>query len=260
MVAATGHDEGVPILDVCEFMGDDPSEFPPVQRPQQPHSNRHGRMLRASPGRKRIGSVLGNHVNLGLWKIASDGQLSNDRVERRRLVLVHFLSSVHTQHYLVRKPVRAEIQQDRYNRRNHQAGVSAQRLPGPQEQRRHRSTSLSDSYGYNSTSCHTCWDRRVGRLVEVGKWTLSPWHATGQHPLVGECVRRVSVRQMGNGPRNAAPDSWVEATTTLAHLQQKLTEYGRPFARAERVFLSLGAHGITLLLLTALLLGVIFLE
>ena len=34
----------------------------------------------------------------------------------------------------------------------------------------------------------------------------------------------------------------------------------RPFARAERILLYLGTHGVTILLLTALLLGVILLD
>jgi hypothetical protein len=47
----------------------------------------------------------------------------------------------------------------------------------------------------------------------------------------------------------------------LAALWQKLgRNKSQPFARAEWILFYLGTHGITLLLLTALLLGVILLE
>lgn len=103
---------------------------------------------------------------------------------------------------------------------------------------------------------------RIGelRLVEIGKWTLSCMHATGQGPPGSVNACGLPLFSNGSGPWHATPDSWVEANTMLATLRQMLRKYEMPFARAERAFSSLGAHGITLLLLIALLLAVILLE
>lgn len=51
------------------------------------------------------------------------------------------------------------------------------------------------------------------------------------------------------------------ATSMFAIIHQNLSNNrSRPFARAERILLYLGTHGVTILLLTALLLGVILLD
>jgi hypothetical protein len=53
----------------------------------------------------------------------------------------------------------------------------------------------------------------------------------------------------------------VEGTTVLATVRQKLRmNESRLLVRAEKILFYLGTHGITILLLTALLLGVILLE
>jgi hypothetical protein len=60
-----------------------------------------------------------------------------------------------------------------------------------------------------------------------------------------------------------APDCPVHRWSAhhLAALWQKLRRNkSQPFARAKRILFYLGTHGITLLLLTALLLGVVLLE
>ena len=112
--------EDVAILDVAEFVRQYAFQLLIGQQAENPMGHGDRRVLRIPAGRKRVGRLGGNHVDLRHRDAILRGQPLDDVIGARQLLTRHGLRAIHRKRDLVGVEIRGEVHRDRdHERQNH---------------------------------------------------------------------------------------------------------------------------------------------
>ncbi|AGS71156.1 putative protein-tyrosine phosphatase [Streptomyces collinus Tu 365] len=185
--AGDGGDQDVAVVDVAQFVADDPAQLALVEQAQDALGAAHGRVTRVAAGGERVGRLGRGDVQAGHGLAGLRGQLADHPVQRRGLELADRAGAHRAQRQLVAVPVgvrvRAQRDQDGHDQSrpaeeaaddDDERGQSPEEYCGPEPV-------VPAVHGTPSKSCSggTLWVQ----------WTLPLWSTPGGgREFPGACV------------------------------------------------------------------------
>ena len=133
-----GHDRGVMVADMGQFMGDDPGQFIPVEAVHQAACHGDGGIGRIAPGGKGIGLRGVDQIDRGHRQIGAAGQIGDHFGQAGAIARRHGPGLMHAQHHAVGIPPGEHVHRRSHDQRDHHAAAAAQQIAQPHEERGHR--------------------------------------------------------------------------------------------------------------------------